>query len=339
MKIEGVEGMTVADVVREKQQGSRFVVYQYCISLLIVTFKRGSDIHFIKSGQSALAGGIPYTLLSLLLGWWGIPWGPIYTLQSLAVNLTGGKDVTKELVASITAMAPAPEERRALQGLLDRYHDVEDRGPTPVTKCSTCGSPLGPSDPSCATCGTAVQREPRTLRFALLVGAGAIVLVGTLAGLSLWKPHPPASAPSADVTEVPIDTPSPTNTRTHTRTPDPDMLWWACTESPRGQMNGILFDEVLDRSLTAKDSCSKMRDWLARLRQLRTAYDECPSPANPKAVQLHAYEEEMYDEYIVVIDMTLGCCATGRCDYDAVQPHLNRIDELTELIVALADEP
>jgi hypothetical protein len=24
--------------------------------------------------------------LSLLLGWWGIPWGPIYTIRALAIN-------------------------------------------------------------------------------------------------------------------------------------------------------------------------------------------------------------------------------------------------------------
>jgi len=29
---------------------------------------------------------LPFTLLSLLLGWWGNPWGPIYTIQSLWVN-------------------------------------------------------------------------------------------------------------------------------------------------------------------------------------------------------------------------------------------------------------
>jgi hypothetical protein len=27
-------------------------------------------------------------------GWWGIPWGPIYTVQSLWVNLRGRHDVT-----------------------------------------------------------------------------------------------------------------------------------------------------------------------------------------------------------------------------------------------------
>jgi hypothetical protein len=42
---------------------------------------------------------MPLTLLTILLGWWGIPWGPVYSIQSLVVNLKGGKDVTTEVLA------------------------------------------------------------------------------------------------------------------------------------------------------------------------------------------------------------------------------------------------
>jgi hypothetical protein len=34
------------------------------------------------------------SVVSLLLGWWGLPWGPIRTVQSIFVNLTGGQDAT-----------------------------------------------------------------------------------------------------------------------------------------------------------------------------------------------------------------------------------------------------
>jgi hypothetical protein len=39
-------------------------------------------------------------LITLGLGWWGIPWGPIYSIGSLFSNLTGGKDMTKEVLES-----------------------------------------------------------------------------------------------------------------------------------------------------------------------------------------------------------------------------------------------
>jgi hypothetical protein len=40
-------------------------------------------------------------LISLLFGWWGIPWGPIYTVTSLFKNFGGGRDVTKEIMDHI----------------------------------------------------------------------------------------------------------------------------------------------------------------------------------------------------------------------------------------------
>lgn len=101
MKINGIEGMSRQDVQSEIERGGKFVFYQYCISLFIITFKRPTDIYFVKSGESAVAKGLPYVGLSLLMGWWGIPWGPIYTVTSLVTNFKGGKDVTDEVLRSI----------------------------------------------------------------------------------------------------------------------------------------------------------------------------------------------------------------------------------------------
>jgi hypothetical protein len=80
----------------------RLVVYQYCVSLGIVSFKRSSGIKAVQPGAGAFLAGLPYTLVSLCFGWWGIPWGPIWTLQTIGQNLAGGKDVTA-LVAAASA--------------------------------------------------------------------------------------------------------------------------------------------------------------------------------------------------------------------------------------------
>jgi hypothetical protein len=90
---------------QEIQQGGKFVIYSYCISIVIMTFKRSSNIYFISHDQNAIVKGLPFTLLSLILGWWGIPWGPIYTIQSIWTNFNGGKDVTKEVLASMMSAA------------------------------------------------------------------------------------------------------------------------------------------------------------------------------------------------------------------------------------------
>lgn len=96
--IKGIEGLTLSDINDEVQKGAKFVVYSYCISILVMTFKRPTDIYFVKSNESAFLKGLPYTLLSLVLGWWGIPWGPIYTLWAVGSNVGGGKDMTEEVL-------------------------------------------------------------------------------------------------------------------------------------------------------------------------------------------------------------------------------------------------
>lgn len=93
--------MTAEQVRFEAQRGGKFVIYNYCISLLVVTFRRSSDVYFIREHESALIKGIPWTLLTLVMGWWGIPWGPIYTVSSLVVNLKGGKDVTANILPAL----------------------------------------------------------------------------------------------------------------------------------------------------------------------------------------------------------------------------------------------
>lgn len=108
MEIVGLDAFTPEQVKFEVQAGARFVVFQYCISVLVMSFKRGSRIHFIRPGESAFTKGLPFCLCSLTLGWWGIPWGPIWTISTLATNLRGGRDVTAAVVQSITATPHAP---------------------------------------------------------------------------------------------------------------------------------------------------------------------------------------------------------------------------------------
>jgi len=106
-KIRGVDGMKQGEVDFEIQRGAKFVLYQYCISIIVLTFRRSSDIYFLKSGENPVVKGLPFTLLSLVAGWWGIPWGPIYTIQSVYNNSRGGKDVTAAVVNSLRTQAAA----------------------------------------------------------------------------------------------------------------------------------------------------------------------------------------------------------------------------------------
>jgi hypothetical protein len=112
-KIIGVEGLSPDQIRFELQRGGRFVLFQYCVSVIFVTFKRPSPVYFIRAGESPLGKSIGFTLLTLVAGWWGIPWGPIYSVQSIYNNLSGGKDLTKEIAATLNPHPKPPAARPA----------------------------------------------------------------------------------------------------------------------------------------------------------------------------------------------------------------------------------
>ena len=101
MKIRNIEGLSAADLQLEADKGARFVYYAYTISLLLVTLRRTSGVYMIRGGESHRAKGLPFTLVTMLFGWWGIPYGPKYTIESLRTNLKGGKDVTDEVMSTV----------------------------------------------------------------------------------------------------------------------------------------------------------------------------------------------------------------------------------------------
>jgi len=100
-KIKNIEGLSMNELNQELNNGGRFVIFQYCVSILIMTFRQPTDIYFIRNGESTLKHSLGFSIITLLFGWWGIPWGPIYTIGSLYTNLTGGKDVTQTVLDSM----------------------------------------------------------------------------------------------------------------------------------------------------------------------------------------------------------------------------------------------
>ena len=105
MTIKGIENLSPDQLNHELERGGRFVIFQYCISIVVLSFKRVSDIYFVKAEESAFGKGIPFSLISLLLGWWGIPWGFIWTISSLVTNCRGGRDVTAAVLQSLPRKA------------------------------------------------------------------------------------------------------------------------------------------------------------------------------------------------------------------------------------------
>jgi hypothetical protein len=82
MAIKGIEGMTERDIFEAVARGGRFVHYPYCISIVLVTLRRQSDVFFVPAGQSSVVKGLPYALISLFFGWWGFRGGRFLPLQA-----------------------------------------------------------------------------------------------------------------------------------------------------------------------------------------------------------------------------------------------------------------
>jgi hypothetical protein len=114
MRIRGAEDLTAEQLTAELAAGSRLVFFEYCISILFLTLRCPTDVYLLRAGESALVRGLPYTALSLFLGWWGLPMGILYTPLTLITNLTGGCDVTDEVSALLREQDPAEERARPI---------------------------------------------------------------------------------------------------------------------------------------------------------------------------------------------------------------------------------
>ena len=101
MKIKNIGGLSAEKIQEEVQQGGRFVYYAFTISLIVLTFKRTSGVYLLRKNENVITKGIGFTLISIFFGWWGVPFGPKYTLESIRTNMKGGKDVTDEVMATV----------------------------------------------------------------------------------------------------------------------------------------------------------------------------------------------------------------------------------------------
>lgn len=105
-EIKNIEGLSVAQIRQLVNQGGRFVIFPYTISVVLATFKRGSSIYFIKPDEKSIKYSYKHVLVNSTLGWWGIPWGPIYTIGSMYHHISGGKDVTQEVMRHLIQNDP-----------------------------------------------------------------------------------------------------------------------------------------------------------------------------------------------------------------------------------------
>jgi hypothetical protein len=76
--------------------------YQGCVSFLLFTSRFRS--RFLIVGQGNVGDWLIFSGLTFVFGWWGFPWGLIFTPQALYRNLRGGcRQSVGALMANIDA--------------------------------------------------------------------------------------------------------------------------------------------------------------------------------------------------------------------------------------------
>ena len=117
MRIKNIDGLSATDLLREAEEGGRFIYFPFTVSLVVLTFKRTSGVYLVRTKEHRWSKAYPFILLSLFFGWWGIPFGPKYTIESIRTNLRGGKDVTEEVMATVAGHILFRENQAAKAGL------------------------------------------------------------------------------------------------------------------------------------------------------------------------------------------------------------------------------
>lgn len=141
--------------------GGRFYVFTYCYSLIVVTYKKPSKVFFVRAGESLISESLSYLLLSIVMGWWGIPWGPIYTIQSI-YNAFNGIDVTESACQDLNLTMPnAVFQRGNMAQQLNTAPSQQTRQETVASKpsvakfCRFCGFKLPTGTFTfCPNCGS-----------------------------------------------------------------------------------------------------------------------------------------------------------------------------------------
>lgn len=94
LKVENLEELQTMVQLR----GGRLIAYSEVVSAIFFS-ARTYKVKWVPSLDARWSASLPSSVLSSLLGWWGIS-GPLWTLTALIWNKRGGYDLTSALLAA-----------------------------------------------------------------------------------------------------------------------------------------------------------------------------------------------------------------------------------------------
>lgn len=118
-KYAPAEKKTYTSVVDQVMDGTRFVTIPFVISIVILSFQRNmGGVHEVRTGAYPIGKMVPAALITILVGFWGLPFGVIYSILTCFYLWKGGRDATlevlthavgKEEARRILSIAPKPQ--------------------------------------------------------------------------------------------------------------------------------------------------------------------------------------------------------------------------------------
>jgi len=167
-------------------RGSTFT---YTISVILMTFRRGAGGIYCSSCRKK--EGLKYTLLSAVFGWWGFPWGPIYTLQAIGRNSSGGiqdRELNAQILQAVAAELMERGDQAAAITALEESLRLNDDGSARQALWSLKGELASESAPALE--GSAVSLDSASRAPTVFV-PGALVRTGH--GSAQLYEHPESS--------------------------------------------------------------------------------------------------------------------------------------------------
>lgn len=115
LPIRGADRVSAGDLRRLLIGSHRCVRFEFCVSVVVVTFQYRTAAHLTDSRRSRFLYGLAYSVMALAFGPWGVPWGPVLTARAVWANLRGGEDVTAQVLSRIEGDSPSstPEPTRS----------------------------------------------------------------------------------------------------------------------------------------------------------------------------------------------------------------------------------
>lgn len=93
VRMKKAKGLSDFDIYNMLDKGAKIVQYSYVISIIVMTFSLKTKPYLIPKGSNGKKEGVIFSVITILLGWWGIPWGPLRSVGALKINFSGGKKV------------------------------------------------------------------------------------------------------------------------------------------------------------------------------------------------------------------------------------------------------